>query len=123
MKDPHTHSPYDLLLPHGQMRDFLAARAGIAFDLPKTIRTGCDRRRPMASTSLVPASVTCLACREYAGAHYAEQARLARDLVVWMERDPGGFADARVTPGELVDQAAKDEALAAAFGFDQEAGG
>jgi hypothetical protein len=122
VKDPHTHSPHDLFMPHGQLRDLITSATGLAFDMPKTIRTGCDRRRPMASTSLVPESVTCLPCREYAAGYYSEQARMAESLLAIPAGD-SIWASGKVTPESLAESAREDRAKAARFGaVDLEAG-
>lgn len=66
MKDPHIHIEKGWLYTgFGIMRDLIAS-VGLAAASPKTVGTGCNRRRPLAMTSTKPESVTCLPCVEYA---------------------------------------------------------
>lgn len=66
MKDPHTHVEKDITFGHALVRSVIAAATGLAPSAPKTVATGCSRRRPYAMTSTKPDMVTCLACREWA---------------------------------------------------------
>ena len=68
MRDPHIHVERTPLpgFGHQATRTMIVEAIGLAPDLPKTVTTGCGRRRPFAMTSTAPESVTCLACREYA---------------------------------------------------------
>ncbi len=116
MKDPHIHVEHDQFMGHALMRAFIAEVTGLAVSAPKTVRTGCNRRRPYAMTSRIPASVTCLACRDYAAAWHAEQAASCASLREWMIAEPDGFAGAALTPGQLAAMAAEHEAAAAQFG-------
>jgi hypothetical protein len=117
MKDPHIHAERTMLpgFGHAELRDFLTSATGLTSDLPKTVTCGCSKRRPFAMISKVPASVTCLACREWARNQNIEQARLARSLADWMIKDPDGFGDSKLTPATLEEQAAEHDATAAAY--------
>ncbi len=116
MKDPHIHVEHDQLMGHAAMRDLLTGATGLASGLPKTVRTGCDKRRPFAMTSQNPASVTCLPCRDYAVHEHQEQARLARDLLPLMREDPASFGG--VTVRQLADiesEAIRHEGIVARY--------
>jgi hypothetical protein len=118
MKDPHVHvekSAVDLM-GNAEMRDLIARATGLACDLPRTVGTGCSRRRPYAMTSKDPAKVTCLGCREYAARVYGEHEESARLLLGFLLEDASQFGpDRRVSPGQLRDQAEDYGRLAASF--------
>ena len=66
MKDPHVHVQHDFIFGFNFMRALFSDALKIGLDPPKTVRTGCDRRRAFTMTSTIPAAVTCLGCIDYA---------------------------------------------------------
>jgi recombinational DNA repair protein (RecF pathway) len=115
MRDPHVHAE-KMPIPgfgHAAMRDLIATTIGVAPDLPKTVTTGCGKRRPIAATSTVPERVTCLACREYAAGQYLEHALLAEALLADAEAEL--WAAAKVTPDQLAEQAREYRVTAARY--------
>jgi hypothetical protein len=63
--DPHVHVD-GKLRGDVAVRNVLASTFGLVADSPSTVITGCGREVPTAMTSVHPAKVTCLACREFA---------------------------------------------------------
>jgi hypothetical protein len=114
MKDPHVHVERDQLFTHADIRRVIVQATGLAVDAPKTVTTGCGKRRPYAMTSIVPERVTCLACREHARRHHLDQAETAESLMSIPGTDPI-WATARVSPAGLASEARKHRALAARF--------
>jgi hypothetical protein len=115
VKDPHVHMEKTIAPGFGNaaMRDLLTAATGLAADLPKTVGTGCGRRRPIAMTSTVPEHVTCLACREWARAERLQWAEMAESLLALLADDPAFAATARVTPEQVAAQAREHREIAA----------
>jgi hypothetical protein len=103
MKDPHIHVEKTPMpgFGHAAVRTLITQAVGLVPDLPKTVGTGCGRRRPIAMTSTVPERVTCLACREYAQREYLTWAGIARAASQIAEADPGAAAAAKATPEDL----------------------
>lgn len=67
MKDPHIHVEKGWIYTgFGQMRELISNAIGLVPSAPKTVGTGCGRRRPYAMTSVDPLCVTCLGCLTYA---------------------------------------------------------
>lgn len=89
MHDPHVHVERTSFpgFTHARMRELITTATSLTGDLPKTVGTGCGRRRPGAATSAVPERVTCLACREYARAELIRYAEMAEALLGY--DDPG----------------------------------
>lgn len=116
MRDPYIHAEKTPLpgFGHVAMRDLLLSATGLAGDMPKTVATGCGKRRPFAMTSMVPERVTCLACREYARAQYTQQAENADMLISIPDSDPI-WETAKVTRESLAAEARKDRAMAARY--------
>jgi hypothetical protein len=114
MRDPHIHVERDQLFTHADIRRVISEATGLAVDAPKTVTTGCGRRRPYAMTSTVPERVTCLACREHAWRCRIAQAEAAESLMAIPETDPI-WAVAKVTPAGLAESAREHRALAARF--------
>lgn len=83
IKDPHVHVEKTPMpsFGQGQMRDLIASATGLVGDLPKTVGTGCGRRRRLSQTSNNPEKVTCLACREWAVAEYTRWAEFATTAI------------------------------------------
>jgi hypothetical protein len=56
MKDPHVHVEKTPMagFGHAPTRALIVRATGLVPDLPKTVGTGCGRRRPIAMTSTVP---------------------------------------------------------------------
>ena len=121
MRDPHIHVEKTPLpgFGHAAMRDLIARATGLTGDLPKTVGTGCGRRRPLTMTSMVPERVTCLACREYARRRYLDEAESAELLVQLYGIEPELMAQAGtksgVTPADLAQQARQDRVTAARY--------
>lgn len=117
MKDPHVHVEKTIAPGFGNaaMRDLLTAATGLTADLPKTVGTGCGRRRPFAMTSTAPEHVTCLACRDWARAERMQWAEMAESLLAGLAADPAFAATVKVTPGQLAAQAREHREIAARF--------
>src|SRR5256885_14503885 len=103
MKDPHIHVEKTPMpgFGHAAIRVLITEATGLVPDLPKTVGTGCGRRRPIAMTSTVPERVTCLACRDWARAGYLTWAGIARTAAEVAEAEPGFAAAAKATPADL----------------------
>jgi hypothetical protein len=116
MRDPHIHVEKTPVpgFGHAAMRALITEATGLVPDLPKTVGTGCGRRRPIAMTSTVPERVTCLACRDWARAEYLTWAGIARAAAEVAEAEPG-FA-AKATPADLRDEERTYRELAARLG-------
>jgi hypothetical protein len=110
VKDPYTHVEKTLGPGFGAaaMADLVSRATGIAPDLPKTVGTGCGRRRNLSCTTTVPEKVTCLACAEYGRDQQIQAAENAEMLT--------GFGDAALAvlagPGEPVLTVAQLEEIA-----------
>lgn len=116
MRDPYIHvekTPFPGFT-HAAMRELILTATGLAGDLPKTVGTGCGRRRPLAMTSTVPEQVTCLPCREYAHAEYLRQAETTEVLLSLPDSDPI-WECANIAREELAAEARKDRATAARY--------
>lgn len=118
MKDPHVHVEKTPMpgFGHAAIRSLITEAIGLVPDLPKTVATGCGRRRPIAMTATVPETITCLACREYARGQYLTWAGMARAAAEVAGAGPGFAVAARATPAELLDEERTYRALAARFG-------
>jgi hypothetical protein len=105
--DPHVH--VDVSVTHGEAaaRNVLASAFGLAGDLPAVVTTGCGLRVAYAMTSPRPESVTCLACRQYAGEHCLRLAAQVERLAA-----SGG---SQVSPGQAAQAAARYRDLAKRF--------
>lgn len=115
MKDPHIHAEKTVLPGFGNaaMRELIVTATGLACDMPKTVGTGCGRRRPFAMTSTVPEHVTCLACREWAAAEHIKAAQTAEALI---ESVPAGDSLWDGCDREVItEQAQQDRAMAARY--------
>ena len=90
MRDPHVHVEKTPMpgFGHVAMRALITEATGLVPDLPKTVGTGCGRRRPIAMTSVVPEKVTCLPCRDYARAEYLTWAAMAQVAAELAEAGP-----------------------------------
>lgn len=83
MKDPYTHVEKTPVPGFGQvaMADLISRAIGMAPDLPKTVGTGCGKRRKLSDTTTVPEKVTCLACADYAREQQIQAAENAEALL------------------------------------------
>ena len=83
MKDPHTHVEKTPVPGFGQvaMADLISRAIGLAPDLPKTVGTGCGKRRKLSDTTTVPGKVTCLACADYGRQQQIQAAEIAEALL------------------------------------------
>ena len=117
MRDPHIHAEKTVLPGFGNaaMRELIAGATGLACDLPKTVGTGCGRRRPFAMTSTIPEHITCLACREWAAQQHDEAAQSAEMLVELVQAGDPTWVTAKTSPEQMRDQARKDRDLAARY--------
>ena len=90
MRDPHIHVEKTPMpgFGHPAMRALITEAIGVVPDLPKTVGTGCGRRRPIGMTSTVPERVTCLGCRDWARAEFLTWADIASAAVA-LTREPG----------------------------------
>ena len=115
MKDPHIHVEKTPMpgFRHAAMRILITEAIGLVPDLPKTVSTGCGRRRPIAMTSTVPETVTCLACRDYARAEYLTWAAMAEAAAQLAE--PRAAIAAKATPADLRAEERTHRELAARF--------
>ncbi len=118
MKDPHIHVE-KITVPgfgHVAIRALITQATGLVPDLPKTVSTGCGRRRPLAMTSTRPESITCLACRDHARTEYLTWAGIARVAAELAEAEPRAAIAAKTTPGDLRAEERTYRELAARFG-------
>jgi hypothetical protein len=117
VKDPHIHAEKTPMpgFGHAATRQLIADAIGIAPDLPKTVGTGCGRRRPIAMTSTSPEAITCLACREWARAEYLTWAAMAEAAARLAEAEPRAAIAAKTTPDDLRAEERTYRALAARF--------
>jgi hypothetical protein len=117
MRDPHVHVEKTPMpgFGHAAIRSIITEATGLVPDLPKTVGTGCGRRRPIAMTSTVPEKVTCLACREYAHEEYLMWAGMARAAAEIAEAEPRAAIAAKTTPADLRAEERTYRALAARF--------
>jgi hypothetical protein len=117
VKDPHIHVEKTPMpgFGHMVMRSIITEAIGLVPDLPKTVGTGCGRRRPIAMTTTIPERVTCLGCREYARAQYLTWAGIAKAAAEIAKVEPWAAVAAKATPGELLDEERTYRALAARF--------
>lgn len=81
MKDPHIHVERSVIITDADLRGTVTVVTGLAVDAPKTVTTGCGRRRPYAMTTTVPESVTCLACADHGRTEHRQAADSARSLL------------------------------------------
>lgn len=118
MKDPHIHAEKTVLPGFGNaaMRELIVTATGLACDLPKTVGTGCGRRRPFAMTSTVPEHITCLACREWAAAEHEQAAQSAEALIEMVPAGDPTWETARTTPERMSAEAQEHRAMAARYG-------
>src|SRR5438132_5123146 len=118
MRDPHIHVEKTPIpgFGHAAMRVLIIEATGLVPDMPKTVGTGCGRRRPIAMTSTLPENVTCLACRDYARAGYLTWAGLAGTAARLAEEEPRAALAAKATPADLRDEERTYRVLAARFG-------
>jgi hypothetical protein len=119
MKDPHIHVE-KMPMPgfgHAAMRELIVTATGLAPDMPKTVGTGCGKRRPLAMTSTIPERVTCLACRDYARSEHLNSADSIATLLSYDDDMMNeAIAAARTTREALAAQARHDRATAARYG-------
>lgn len=100
MKDPHVHVEKTPFPGLGQvaMADVISQVTGLATDLPKTVGTGCGKRRKLSDTTIVPENVTCLACADYGRKQQIESAEMAEALLSLGEAELAALG----TPGKPV---------------------
>lgn len=124
MKDPYVHAEKTLAPGFGNaaMRGLIVEALGTAPSMPKTVGTGCGRRRSIAATSTVPEHVTCLPCREWARADLLEWAGMADAAREIAEADPALAARIKADPARLADEAAEYRAKAARYALCPEHG-
>jgi hypothetical protein len=117
MRDPYIHVE-KITVPgfgHVAIRALITQATGLVPDLPKTVSTGCGRRRPLAMTSTRPESITCLACRDHAREQYLMWAGMASAAAGLAEAEPRAAIAAKATPGELRTEERAYRELAARF--------
>lgn len=95
VKDPHVHVEKTPVPGFGQiaMADLISQATGLAPDLPKTVGTGCGRRRKLSDTTTVPEKVTCLACADYGRGQQLEAAEMAESLLSLGDEELAGLAE------------------------------
>jgi hypothetical protein len=83
MKDPYKHVEKTPFPGFGQVAiaNLISRAIRMAPDLPKTVGTGCGRRRQLSDTTTVPENVTCLACADYARGQQIQAAENAEALI------------------------------------------
>lgn len=91
--DPHIHVEAGLPGSSVATRSLLASTFGLVGSLPTETRTGCGRMVPLAMTSADPDRVTCLPCRDHAGAQHRRLAGQVETLGA-MPGSPVRSADA-----------------------------
>lgn len=104
--DPHIHVQAGLSAP-GRARDVLASTFGLVASLPAEVPTGCGTRVPLAMTSHLPESVTCLPCREHAADRHRHFAAMIDEL--------GPLPGSAFAPADAARAAAEHRALADRF--------
>jgi hypothetical protein len=114
MRDPqiHVQNGYGGM-SLAEVRGIIVEVTGRTPDTPKTVGTGCGRRRPYAMTSTVPEHVTCLACRERA---WGEQVKLAETADLAAELVTTDSSLSRTSPAEFADIASGHRTMAARYG-------
>src|SRR2546429_2599138 len=117
MKDPHIHVEKTPMpgFGHAAIRALITGATGLVPDLPKTVGTGCGRRRPIAMKSTVPERVTCLPCRDYARAEYLTWAAMAQVAAQLAEAEPRAAIAAKATTAHLRAEERTYRSLAARF--------
>jgi hypothetical protein len=117
VRDPHIHAEKTPMpgFGHAATRDLIVRATGLAPDLPKTVATGCGVRRPLAMTSTVPETITCLACRDWARAEYLMWAGIAHAAAELAQAEPRAAIAAKTTPADLHAEEQTYRALAARF--------
>jgi hypothetical protein len=117
VKDPYVHAEKTPApgFGHAAMRSIITEAIGLVPDLPKTVGTGCGRRRPIASTSTRPESITCLPCREWAREQYLMWAGMAHAAAELAESEPRAAIAAKTTPADLLHEEQTYRELAARF--------
>ncbi len=118
MKDPHIHVEKTPMpgFGHAATRALIIEATGLVPDLPKTVGTGCGRRRPVAMTSTAPERITCLACCDYARAEYLRWADMAAAAFEITQAEPRIVVTlVTPTPAELQAEERIYRALAARF--------
>ena len=114
MRDPLIHVERNVIFTVQTIRGLIVDAVGLAPDAPKTVTTGCARRRPYAMTSADPSKVTCLACREHAASEHESQADLADAAIGAMEASEDAASDV-VTLRSLVANAMEHREIATRF--------
>jgi hypothetical protein len=120
MKDPHRHVEKTPVPGFGQvaMADLIGRAIGMAPDLPKTVGTGCGRRRQLSDTTTVPEHVTCLACADYARAEQIRAAENAEALIPLGDAELAALAQPgkpALTVAQLQQIAGEHRAMAARY--------
>jgi hypothetical protein len=120
MKDPYTHVEKTPVPGFGQiaMTDFISRAIGMAPDLPKTVGTGCGKRRQLSDTTTVPENVTCLVCAEYGRAQQVQAAEDAEALLRLGDAELAALATpgkSALTVAQLQQIAAEHRATAARY--------
>ena len=111
MRDPYIHVEKTPLPGFGHVatRTLITEATGLVPDLPKTVGTWCGVRRPIAMTSTIPETVTCLACREQVAEDYRMHAEDAEHLLALYDVQPElmerASAAAKVTSQDIADEA------------------
>lgn len=109
MKDPLVHVEKAPMPNFGQahIRNLVATATGLVGDLPKSVGTGCGKRRKLSQTSNNPRKVTCLPCREWAKAEELKWAEMAESAL--------SFDIEPEVREQIADQAAKHREAAKEF--------
>jgi hypothetical protein len=120
VKDPHKHVEKTPFPGFGQvaMTDLIGRAIGIAPDLPKTVGTGCGRRRQLSDTTTVPENITCLACADYARAQQIQAAENAEALMTLGGTRLASLAQPgkpALTAAQLQQMASEHRAMAARY--------
>ena len=120
MKDPYKHVEKTQFPGFGQvaMADLISRAIGMAPDLPKTVGTGCGRRRQLSDTTTVPENVTCLACADYARAQQIQAAENAEALTTLGDARLTALAEPgkpTLTVAQLQEMASEHRATAARY--------
>jgi hypothetical protein len=105
--DPHIHVEQRVLRAGPDIRNLMSSVLGRAPDAPSVVTTGCGLNVPYAMTSSRPESVTCLACREYAGREFRAFAEQFERL--------GSLPDMNITAGQMASAAERLQDLANRF--------
>jgi hypothetical protein len=89
-RDPRVHAEKTITpgFGHAAIGALLLTATGLGGPPPKTVATGCGKRRPFTRTATVPGDVTCVACRAWARRECLQAAELTESLLTLWDEAP-----------------------------------